>query len=139
MGAFPWPVAVGIAAIVLLLAIALFVSLRRNGKAVQAIAAPFVLIATFLGVSNHELRRTYSIEFNGATLVAHTPLGATATICSNIEFLIQKRKNVCVVRAFQGEDEIFYSVGVAWQRCKDLQEQISAIPCKKSDKKLSSR
>jgi hypothetical protein len=119
-----------------MLAIALFVSLRRKGKAAQAIAAPVVLIATFIGVSQHELRRAYSIEVNGATLIAHTPLGARSAICSDIEFLIQKRKNVCVVRAFRGEDEIFYSVGVDWQRCNDLQEQIRAIPCKTSDKKL---
>jgi hypothetical protein len=119
-----------------MLAVALFVSLRRKGKAAQAIAAPVVLIATFVGVSQHELRRAYSIEVNGATLVAYTPLGATSANCSDIEFLIQKRKNVCVVRAFRGEDEVFYSVGVAWERCKDLQEQIRAIPCKTSDKKF---
>lgn len=136
MEVFPSLAFAGMVAMVLLLAVALFILLRRKGKSVQAIAAPVVLLATFFGMAQHELSRVYSIEVKGDMVVAHTPLGPTATNCAGIEFLIQKRKHVCVVRAFRGEYEIFYSVGVAWPRCKDLQDQLRVIPCKQSDEKL---
>lgn len=85
LGSFPTPASVGIFIATLLFSVALFISLRREGKAVQAVVVPSVLLVVFLGVLLDELRRVYSLERKDGLLVIHTLLGSTATACVDVE------------------------------------------------------
>lgn len=134
LGSFPTPASVGIFIATLLFSAALFISLRREGKAIQAVVVPSVLLVVFFCVLLYELRRVYSLEHKNGLLVTHTLLGSTATACVNIEFLIQRTRSQCTISAFRGDEKIFHSVAIDRLRCDELAEQLHQMPCKPSDR-----
>ena len=133
MGSFIEPVPIGIGVVIFLLSIVLFALLRKEGKPIQAVLAPMMLLSVFFGVLLHELNKVYSLEYKEAQLLMETPLGTRETVCQNIEFLIRRHKNSCVVLAFRDNDDLFHSVGVNRARCETLVEELRQIPCKPSD------
>ena len=128
-----------IVAAVLLIAIALFAFLKREGKTTQAVAVPLVLLAVFFGVLHYEAHKAYSLKTVGQTLTFETPLGTRSTACKNIEFMIRRGRGGCTVTGFRGDEKIFQSVEVQRPRCQALEEQLRQVPCKPSDRPARSK
>ncbi|WP_152987717.1 hypothetical protein [Aquabacterium parvum] len=124
----------GVVAAVLLIAIALYAGLKRDGKTVQAVAAPLVLLAVFSGVLHYEAHKAYSLRTMGQNLVLETPFGTRSTACSNIEFMIRQGRGGCTVTGFRGDERVFQSVEVQRPQCQALAEQLRQVPCKPSDR-----
>ena len=124
----------GIVAAVLLIAIALYACLKREGKTAQAVAAPLVLLTIFFGVLHYEAHKAYSLRTMGQNLILETPLGTRSAACNNIEFMIRQGRGGCTVTGFRGEEIVFQSVEVQRPRCQALEEQLRQVPCKPSDR-----
>lgn len=139
LGSFPTTASIGIFMATLLFSVALSISLRREGKAMQAVVVPSVLLVVFFCVLLYELRRVYSLEHKDGLLVTHTLLGSTATACVDIEFLIQRTRSQCTVSAYRGNEKLFHSVAVDRSRCDELGEQLHQMPCKPSDRPKASQ
>jgi hypothetical protein len=127
------PKSVGICAVVLMLAIVLYVLLKRDDKQIQAMLAPLVLLCAFFAGLHYELHKVYSMQDKGADLIIETPLGSRATACHEIEFMINRGKGGCIATAYRGDERLFETVEVVRSRCDALVDQLRQLPCKPSD------
>ncbi len=128
------PVPIAIVAAVLLLSLALFVLLQRQGKPIQAILSSAVLLAVFFGVLHYGLSSVYSLTYRDNLLIMHTPLGVEKTVCRDLEFLISRYRGSCTIHAYRADEEVFHSVGLPRPRCSEVEDQLRKLPCKQSDR-----